>query len=106
MASPRAPRGAPLPGPQRGRSPRWPASLHGALRGGGVVGRECQRQQHHLRRSVGRLSGAGLMSLHELPALPRDEEGPIFRAPWEAHAFGTIAAQEKRVGIYLIVIPA
>jgi nitrile hydratase accessory protein len=27
------------------------------------------------------------MSLHELPALPRDKEGPVFRAPWEAHAF-------------------
>ena len=23
----------------------------------------------------------------ELPALPRDEAGPIFRAPWEAQAF-------------------
>lgn len=22
-----------------------------------------------------------------LPALPRDAEGPVFRAPWEAHAF-------------------
>ena len=27
------------------------------------------------------------MSPHELPALPRDEEGPVFREPWEAHAF-------------------
>ncbi len=24
---------------------------------------------------------------HDLPALPRDEQGPVFREPWEAHAF-------------------
>ncbi len=27
------------------------------------------------------------MSPHELPALPRDDAGPVFREPWEAHAF-------------------
>jgi nitrile hydratase accessory protein len=25
--------------------------------------------------------------LAALPAIPRDSEGPVFRAPWEAHAF-------------------
>lgn len=25
--------------------------------------------------------------MHDLPALPRDEGGPIFNEPWEAHAF-------------------
>ncbi len=25
--------------------------------------------------------------LRELPAIPRDEQGPVFRAPWEAQAF-------------------
>ncbi|MBI4635946.1 MAG: nitrile hydratase accessory protein [Candidatus Rokubacteria bacterium] len=25
--------------------------------------------------------------LRALPSLPRDEEGPVFRAPWEAQAF-------------------
>jgi nitrile hydratase accessory protein len=24
---------------------------------------------------------------HDLPALPRDEAGPVFHEPWEAHAF-------------------
>ncbi len=24
---------------------------------------------------------------HTLPALPRDADGPVFREPWEAHAF-------------------
>src|SRR6059036_1699419 len=26
--------------------------------------------------------------LDALPAIPRDAEGPVFRAPWEAQAFG------------------
>ena len=34
--------------------------------------------------------------LNALPALPRDEEGPVFRAPWEAQAFGmTLALYER-----------
>jgi nitrile hydratase accessory protein len=28
-----------------------------------------------------------LPSLDALPALPRDQEGPVFNAPWEAQAF-------------------
>ena len=27
------------------------------------------------------------VSIHDLPALPRDEGGPVFHEPWEAHAF-------------------
>jgi nitrile hydratase accessory protein len=34
--------------------------------------------------------------LSALPTLPRDEEGPVFRAPWEAQAFGmTLALYER-----------
>jgi nitrile hydratase accessory protein len=34
--------------------------------------------------------------LAALPALPRDEEGPVFHAPWEAQAFGmTLALYER-----------
>jgi nitrile hydratase accessory protein len=34
--------------------------------------------------------------LAALPALPRDDEGPVFRAPWEAQAFGmTLALYER-----------
>jgi nitrile hydratase accessory protein len=25
--------------------------------------------------------------MHDLPALPRDSQGPVFNEPWEAHAF-------------------
>ena len=39
-----------------------------------------------------------LPELSALPALPRDEEGPVFRAPWEAQAFGmTLALYERGV---------
>ncbi len=27
------------------------------------------------------------VAIHDLPALPRDAEGPVFNEPWEAHAF-------------------
>jgi nitrile hydratase accessory protein len=36
------------------------------------------------------------VDLTALPALPRDDEGPVFRAPWEAQAFGmTLALYER-----------
>jgi nitrile hydratase accessory protein len=34
--------------------------------------------------------------LSAIPALPRDDEGPVFKAPWEAQAFGmTLALYER-----------
>jgi nitrile hydratase accessory protein len=30
---------------------------------------------------------ASLVAINDLPALPRDKEGPVFNEPWEAHAF-------------------
>jgi nitrile hydratase accessory protein len=27
------------------------------------------------------------VAIHDLPALPQDEGGPVFNEPWEAHAF-------------------
>lgn len=34
--------------------------------------------------------------LDTLPSLPRDAEGPVFRAPWEAQAFGLTLALHQR----------
>jgi nitrile hydratase accessory protein len=34
--------------------------------------------------------------LTALPAIPRDEEGPVFRAPWEAQAFGMAVMLHER----------
>ncbi len=40
-----------------------------------------------------------LPPLEALPALPRDEEGPVFREPWEAHAFA-MAVRLSEAGIF------
>jgi nitrile hydratase accessory protein len=34
--------------------------------------------------------------LAALPAIPRDEEGPVFRAPWEAQAFAMAVMLHER----------
>lgn len=37
-------------------------------------------------------------ALHELPGLPRDADGPVFNAPWQAQAFAmTLALHERGV---------
>jgi nitrile hydratase accessory protein len=35
-------------------------------------------------------------TLRELPGIPRDADGPVFRAPWEAQAFGLTLALHER----------
>jgi nitrile hydratase accessory protein len=37
--------------------------------------------------------------LHALPGLPRDREGPVFREPWEAHAFA-LAVRLSETGYF------
>jgi len=34
--------------------------------------------------------------LEALPAIPKDDRGPVFRAPWEAQAFGMTVALHER----------
>lgn len=36
---------------------------------------------------------------HDLPALPRDEGGPVFHEPWEAHAFA-LAVRLSEAGYF------
>jgi nitrile hydratase accessory protein len=36
------------------------------------------------------------LDLDALPAIPRDSDGPVFRAPWEAQAFGMTVALHER----------
>lgn len=36
------------------------------------------------------------VDLDSLPRIPRDAEGPVFRAPWEAQAFGMAVALHQR----------
>ena len=46
-----------------------------------------------------RPDGAAAVDLDALPALPRDEAGPVFRAPWEAQAFA-MALELHRRGVF------
>jgi nitrile hydratase accessory protein len=39
------------------------------------------------------------MAIHDLPALPRDKEGPVFKEPWEAHAFA-LAVRLSEAGCF------
>jgi nitrile hydratase accessory protein len=40
-----------------------------------------------------------MVSTHDLPALPRDDDGPVFREPWEAHAFA-LAVRLSEAGVF------
>ena len=42
---------------------------------------------------------SGAADLSSLPRLPRDEDGPLFREPWEAQAFAMALALHQR-GLY------
>ena len=42
---------------------------------------------------------AGLGAHDDRPALPRDEEGPVFNEPWEAHAFA-LAVHLSEIGCF------
>ncbi len=42
------------------------------------------------------MKAASGMPLDSLPAIPRDEEGPVFRAPWEALAFSLAVKLHER----------
>ena len=38
-------------------------------------------------------------SIQDLPALPRDDDGPIFQEPWQAHAFA-LAVRLSEAGVF------
>ncbi len=40
-------------------------------------------------------SGAG-QAVDAVPGIPRDDDGPVFRAPWEAEAFALAVALHER----------
>lgn len=51
------------------------------------------------RARSGELSPALATELSALPVLPRDEGGPVFKAPWEAQVFA-MAMQLHRDGVF------
>ena len=36
-----------------------------------------------------------------IPSIPRDDDGPVFRAPWEAHAFAMALSLHER-GVFTL----
>jgi len=44
-------------------------------------------------------NGAVPGAIQELPSLPRDQEGPVFSEPWEAHAFA-LAVRLSEAGFF------
>jgi len=51
----------------------------------------------HVRetRGLGAISGPPV-EMDALPAIPRDADGPVFRAPWEAQAFAMAVTLHER----------
>lgn len=39
---------------------------------------------------------AAQQAAHAVPGIPRDDDGPVFRAPWEAHAFAIAVSLHAR----------
>ena len=39
---------------------------------------------------------AAAVATAAIPSIPRDEDGPVFRAPWEAHAFAMALTLHER----------
>src|SRR6202047_201974 len=69
------------------------------------MGAGCRPECQDIDRCVRALSGAGLMSIDpqaawhvtsSLPDVPRDQDGPVFREPWEAQAFAMALALHAR----------
>src|SRR5579864_2316307 len=80
-------------------------ALYGRLFGARIVGRGGRPRGPRVDRSIRTLSRDGMSAVDEdavaglaaeLPSLPRDAGGPIFREPWEAQAFAmTLALHQK-----------
>src|SRR5580698_2395335 len=67
------------------------------------MGPGCRPDRESFHRCVRAISGAGLMdpaAAHDatasVPGIPRDNEGPVFREPWEAQAFAMALALHAR----------
>ncbi|MGE5158453.1 MAG: nitrile hydratase accessory protein, partial [Gemmatimonas sp.] len=42
------------------------------------------------------MTDAATRATAEIPSIPRDEGGPVFREPWEAHAFAMALTLHER----------
>ena len=87
----------------QGEDPQWLYTVVSTGRNCGA--RMPTRRVKHFRRRLGALSGGAVMNLTPQPAMraaaavpgiPRDEDGPVFREPWEAQAFAMALALHER----------
>src|SRR3954453_13621851 len=68
------------------------------------MGRQRRPDIESLNRGVGAVSGSGPMidraaarrATAEVTSIPRDDDGPVFREPWEAQAFAMALALHER----------
>src|SRR5277367_1522551 len=75
-------------------------ALHGRVFGARIVGRGRRSVDQGLDRGVRAVSLAGMSAIERVaeavPGIPRDLDGPVFREPWEAHAFAMALALQER----------
>src|SRR4030088_2750073 len=66
------------------------------------MGRRCRPDAKNIHRCVRALSGGGVMDAASaratgtVPGIPRDDNGPVFREPWEAQAFAMTLALHQQ----------
>ena len=90
-------------------SRREPAmALHRRVRRRRTVGRGRRSDGQDLHRRVRAVSGArhdgrrgGARATAAVPGIPRDDDGPVFREPWEAQAFAMALALHERGAVHL-----
>ncbi|MGT2500524.1 nitrile hydratase accessory protein [Bradyrhizobium guangxiense] len=78
-------------------------ALHRRVRRPRSLGRGRRSHAEGLDRRLRALSGSRVMSsalaaaaTAAIPSIPRDNDGPVFRAPWEAHAFAMALTLHER----------
>src|SRR4051812_41630142 len=77
-------------------------ALHRRVRRRRTVGPGCRSDGQGIDRCVRAVSGGGMMdaaaahAAGAVPGIPRDDDGPVFREPWEAHAFAMALALHER----------
>src|SRR4051812_14948089 len=66
------------------------------------MGRRCRPDRQDIDRRIRAISGAGLVdaagaqAAKTVPGIPRDDNGPVFREPWEAQAFAMALTLHQR----------
>src|SRR5450432_2147617 len=76
-------------------------ALHRRVQRNGIMGRGRGSHAEDIDRCLRTISGGGMIdaareATSALPGIPRDDDGPVFREPWEAQAFAMALALHER----------